>query len=282
MRLWNELPLRTHGPVITFFQNLGPAGPELMDISQFFFFNLRSTRIKTWSRHVLKLEEMTTQGLHDSENRMKNFQCLLEEINKEASIQMDQIKQLCDTLPDDNDLSLNLEIEGIDQFIEHIGLESETAKQMQANLSEETNEERQSRIAEVEEELIEAIDSVTQPRHRHSASSSPGLSSTVRIVNEIPEDKDAPRIIQVEDIATDNQQNEENIQYEIATSEDSQKKSQALGILFAETLLKCLDKRTVSGKENFKWDGSLTDLKSFVELVLKLKGKCTGKKSGCK
>ena len=277
-----QLPLHAQGLVITFFQNLGPAGPELMDISQFFFFNLRSTRIKTWSRHVLKLEEMTTQRLHDSENWMKNFQCLLEEINKEANIQMDQIKQLCETLPDDNDFSLNLEIEGIDQFIEHIGLESETAKQMQANLSEETNEERQSRIAEVEEELTEAIDSVTRPRHRPSASSSPGLSSTVRIVNEIPEDKDEPRIIQVEAIATDNQQNEENIQYEIATSEDSQKESQALGILFAETLLKCLDKRTVSGKENFKSDGSLTDLKSFVELVLKLKGKCTGKKSGCK
>ena len=150
---------------------------------------------------------MTTEGLHDSENRMKNFQCLLEEINEEASIQMDRIKQLCETLPDDNDLSLNLEIEDINQFIEHVGLESETAKQMQVNLSEETSEERQSGIAEVEEELIEAINSVTRPRPRPSASSSPGVSSTVRIVNEILEDKDEPRIIQVEDIATDNQQN---------------------------------------------------------------------------
>ena len=225
---------------------------------------------------------MTTEGLHDSENRMKNFQCLLEEINEEASIQIDRIKQLCETLPDDNDLSLNLEIENVNQFIEHVGLESETAKQMQVNLSEETSEERQSGIAEVEEELIEAINSVTRPRPRPSASSSPDVSSTVRIVNEILEDKDEPRIIQVEDIATDNQQNEENIQGEIATSDDSQKESQALGMLFADTLLKYLDKRTVSGKENFKWDGSLTDLKSFVELVLKLKGKWTGKKSGGK
>ena len=189
---------------------------------------------------------------------------------------MDQIKQLCKTLPDDNDLSLNLEIEGVYQFIEHVGLESETAKQMQVNLSEETSEERQSWIAEVEEELIEAINSVTRPRPRPSASSSPGLSSTVRIVNEILEDKDEPIIIKVED----NQQNEENIQYE--TSEDSQKESQAPGILFAGTLLKYLDERTVSGKENFKWEASLTDLKSFVELVLKLKGKWTGKKSGGK
>ena len=53
---------------------------------------------------------MTTEGLHDSENRMKNFQCLLEEINEEASTQMDQIKQHCETLPDDNDLSLTLEM----------------------------------------------------------------------------------------------------------------------------------------------------------------------------
>ena len=232
---------------------------------------------------TLDLEEMTTEGLHDSEDRMKNFQCLLEEINEEASIQMDRIKQLCETLPDDNDLSLNLEIEeDVNQSIEHVGLESETAKQMQANLSEETSEERQSGIAEVKEELIEAINSVIRPRPRPSASSSPGLSSTVRIVNEIPEDKDEPRIIQAEDIATDSQQNEENIQREIATSEDSQKESQALGILFADTLLKYLDKRTVSGKENFKWDGSLTDLKSLVELVLKLKGKWAGKKSGGK
>ena len=171
---------------------------------------------------------MTTEGLHDSENRMKNFQCLLEEINEEASIQMDRIKQLCETLPDDNDLSLNLEIEDVNQFIEHVGLESETAKQTQVNLSEETSEERQSRIAEVEEELIEAINSVARPRPRPSASSSPGVSSTRRIVNEIPEDKDEPGIIQVEDIATDNQQNEENIQGKIATSEDSQKENQAL------------------------------------------------------
>ena len=72
------------------------------------------------------------------------------------------------------------------------------------------------------------------------------------------------------------------MEYEIVTSEDSQKESQALGILFADTLLKCFDKRRASGKENFKWDGSLTDLKSFVEMVLKLKGKWTGKKSGGK
>ena len=86
-----------------------------MNTSDVFFAALGQWNFffKTWSRQVLKLEEMTMEGSHDSENRMKNFQCLLEEINEEASIQMDQIKQLCETLPDDNDLSLNLEIEGI-------------------------------------------------------------------------------------------------------------------------------------------------------------------------
>ena len=67
---------------------------------------------------------------------------------------------------------LSASVFGIDQFIEHVGLESrgpvvgnrnknkdmnlETAKQMQVNLSEETSEERQSGIAEVKEEVIEA------------------------------------------------------------------------------------------------------------------------------
>ena len=199
---------------------------------------------------------------------MKNFQCLLVDINEESSIKMDQIKQLCETLPGDNGIFLKHETVGIYQFIEHVGLESgrpvvenrnkdedinlETAKQMQVNLSEETNEERQSGIAEVEEELIEAVNTVTQPRPRPSASSSPGLGLTVRIVNEILDDEDKPSIIQVEDIAADNQQNEENIQYEIATSEESQ----ALGILFADTLLKCLAEEQSMVKRNLSGMGA--------------------------
>ena len=62
----------------------------------------------------------------------------------------------------------------------------ETVKQMQVNLSEETSEEKENRIAEVEEELIEAINSVIRPRPRPSDSSSPGLGSTLGIVKEIP------------------------------------------------------------------------------------------------
>ena len=81
----------------------------------------------------------------------------------------------------------------------------ETAKQMQVNLSEETSEERQL-DSRSQRKLIEAVNSVTRPRP--SASSSPGLSSTIRIISEIPEDKDEPSIIQVEDGDTDNQQKE--------------------------------------------------------------------------
>ena len=52
----------------------------------------------------------------------------------------------------------------------------------------------------------------------------------------------------------------------------------ATGILFADTLTRSLNKRKTKGKEIFKWKGSLEDLKSFVELILKRKGTCKGKK----
>ena len=50
------------------------------------------------------------------------------------------------------------------------------------------------------------------------------------------------------------------------------------GILFADTLTRSLSKRKIKGKERFKWDGSLEDLKSFAELILKRKGTWKGKK----
>ena len=53
------------------------------------------------------------------------------------------------------------------------------------------------------------------------------------------------------------------------------------GILFADTLTMFLGKRKTKGsksKENFKWDGTFEDLKSFVELVLHRKGTWKGKK----
>ena len=52
-----------------------------------------------------------------------------------------------------------------------------------------------------------------------------------------------------------------------------------MALLFADTLLKYLAKRKVKGKTNYKFDGTLDELKDFVSLVLKRKGKWTGKKN---
>ena len=52
----------------------------------------------------------------------------------------------------------------------------------------------------------------------------------------------------------------------------------ATRILFADTLARSLNKRKIKAKERFKWAGSLQDLKSFVELILKRKGTWKGKK----
>ena len=48
--------------------------------------------------------------------------------------------------------------------------------------------------------------------------------------------------------------------------------------MFADTLTQSLNKRKTKGKEIFKWNGSLEDLKSFVELILKRKCTWKGKK----
>ena len=52
------------------------------------------------------------------------------------------------------------------------------------------------------------------------------------------------------------------------------------GVLFADTLIQTLGKRKVKGKDKFKfkWDGTLKDLKSFIELVLNRKGTWKGKR----
>ena len=41
------------------------------------------------------------------------------------------------------------------------------------------------------------------------------------------------------------------------------------GVLFADTLIQALGKRKVKGKDKFKfkWDRTLKDLKSFIEVV---------------
>ena len=64
----------------------------------------------------------------------------------------------------------------------------------------------------------------------------------------------------------------------VADDEDN-RDEQALALLFADTLLKYLAKRKVKGTTNYKFDGTLDELKDFVSLVLKRKGKWTGKKN---
>ena len=49
-------------------------------------------------------------------------------------------------------------------------------------------------------------------------------------------------------------------------------------ILFADTLLKYLDKRTERGKTNYKWDGKPDQLKDFMTLILKRDGQWKPKK----
>ena len=51
----------------------------------------------------------------------------------------------------------------------------------------------------------------------------------------------------------------------------------ATGILFPDMLTRSLNKRKTKGKKIFKWNGSLEDLKSFVELILKWKSTWKGK-----
>ena len=52
----------------------------------------------------------------------------------------------------------------------------------------------------------------------------------------------------------------------------------ATGILFADTLTRSFNRHKIKGKERFKWDSSLENLKSFVALILKRKGTWKGKK----
>ena len=63
---------------------------------------------------------------------------------------------------------------------------------------------------------------------------------------------------------------------EAITQDDQEDEADVL--LFADTLLACLDKRKVKGKENFKWDGKIQELKDFVQLVLDKQGRWNGRK----
>ena len=62
--------------------------------------------------------------------------------------------------------------------------------------------------------------------------------------------------------------------------EDQADSVETLKILFADSLLKYIDKRTGRGKTNFKWDGEPTQLKDFINLILKRNGQGKTRKAG--
>ena len=62
--------------------------------------------------------------------------------------------------------------------------------------------------------------------------------------------------------------------------EDQANSVESLKILFANSLLKYIDKRTERGKTNFKWDGEPTQLKDFITLILKRNGQWKTRKAG--
>ena len=55
---------------------------------------------------------------------------------------------------------------------------------------------------------------------------------------------------------------------------------ETLKVLFADTLLQYIDKRTERGKTNFKWDGEPSQLKDFITLILKRNGQWKPRKAG--
>ena len=55
---------------------------------------------------------------------------------------------------------------------------------------------------------------------------------------------------------------------------------ETLKVLFADTLLQYIDKRTERGKTNLKWDGEPSQLKDFITLILKRNGQWKPRKAG--
>ena len=68
-------------------------------------------------------------------------------------------------------------------------------------------------------------------------------------------------------------------QSQVEADDVDSRDQQPLALLFTDTLIKYLAKRKVKGKTNYKFDGTLDELKDFVSLVLKRKEKWTGKKN---
>ena len=59
-----------------------------------------------------------------------------------------------------------------------------------------------------------------------------------------------------------------------AVKEDNRKEDEALVVLFSDSLMPSLDRHE---KKLYKWNGSLENLKSFVELILHRKGSWKGR-----
>ena len=61
-----------------------------------------------------------------------------------------------------------------------------------------------------------------------------------------------------------------------AVKEDNRNEDEALVVLFADSLMPSLDRHEEKGKKLYKWNGSLENLKSFVELISHRKGSWKG------
>ena len=97
------------------------------------------------------------------------------------------------------------------------------------------------------------------------------------------EDQDSSKLLSAT-TETENEKASEQEQPEIIESQEKSQEEQTLatGVLFADdTLIQALGKHNVKGKDKFrfKWDGTLNDLKSFIELVLNRKGTWKGKRT---
>ena len=66
------------------------------------------------------------------------------------------------------------------------------------------------------------------------------------------------------------------VELELGDSESDNEEADVL--LFADSLLSCLSRKKVKGKENFMWSGKIQELKDFVSLILKKEDNWTSKK----
>ena len=96
------------------------------------------------------------------------------------------------------------------------------------------------------------------------------------------EDQDFSKLLSTTTETENEKASSEQEQPEINESQEKSQEEQIMttGVLFADTLIQALGKRKVKGKDKFKFklDGTLKDLKSFIELVLNRKGTWKGKK----